>query len=106
MTRLKQNTCFIKLVVNTTTTQAIALLETITKPQTDCISEVILNLTLGNLVKLDENNRNIIHKRRRLINILKDRKKSNLKRASIIKSQPRAVLDTLMIVKDKIIKIC
>lgn len=104
MSKLKQNSDFIHVILNTSKTQAIAILETITKVQTDCISEIVLNLTLGNLVKLNDSVKSLIYKRRRLINILKDRKRSNLKRSSVIKSHPTVVLDTLLVVKDKLIK--
>lgn len=104
MSKLKQNLNFIHLVVNTSKTQAIALLETVTKTQTDCVSEIILNITLGNLVKLDSNIKNLLHKRRRFINILKDRKVTNFKRSSTIKSHPQIVLNILKIAKDKLIK--
>lgn len=106
MSKLKQNLNFVHLVVNTSKTQSVALLETITKPQADCVSEIVLNITLGNLVKLSDNVKAVLHKRRRVLNILKDRNRSNFKRTSVIKSHPKIVLETLKIARDKLVKIC
>ena len=106
MTRLTANSSFVKLVTNTSKTQAIAILETVTIKQTDCIGEIILNLTLGNLVKLDERVEKILHTSRRILNKLKDRKISSLKRSSIIKTHPKIVLQVLKLVRDKLIKSC
>ena len=93
--KIKSNASFIRLVVHTSKFQAVALLETVTKKQTDCISEIILNLSKGNIVKLNENLKIILHKSRRILNSLKNRSLSNRRRSAIIKSHPKVVLELL-----------
>ena len=105
ISKISANIHFIKLLVKTSNIQAIALLETITDRQVDCVCELILNLTLGNLIKLDDSVKTNIHTKRRIINILKDREVSKRKRSNIIKSHPKIVLELIKLVKNKIKKL-
>ena len=104
MSKLKCNSSFIKLVLQTSKLQAIALLETITKKQTDCISEIILNLTSGNIIRVGEEVEKQLVKSRRILNSLKNRSLSVGKRGAIIKNHPKIILDCLKLVKDKLLK--
>ena len=104
MSKLKSNSIFVRLLLQTTNLQAIALLETVTKKQTDCISEIILNLTLGNIITLSENVEKQLHKSRRILNALKNRNISIGKRGLFIKNHPKIVLDSIRLAKDKLLE--
>ena len=101
--KLNCNLYSLRLLLQTSKLQAIAILETITKSQTDCVSEIILNLTLGNIVDLDENLQKQIRKSRRILNSLKNRNLSVGKRGTIIKNHPKIVLDCIKLAKDELL---
>ena len=105
MSKLKCNSSFVRLLTQTSKVQAIALLETITNKQTDCISEIVLNLTSGNIISLSEEVSEQIRKSRRILNSLKNRNLSNARRATIIKNHPKVVLESIKLVKDKLARI-
>lgn len=106
MTKLSKNSNFLKLLLNTSRIQAIAILETITNKQTDCISEIVLNLVEGNIIKLNKNIEEILQSRKRILNILKDKNICSSKRAALIKSHPQVLLKTLKLIGDKVIQLC
>ena len=103
--RVTSNIHFLKLLIKTNNIQAIALLETITDEQVDSVCEIILNLSLGNIIKIDDTVKRIIYTKRRIINILKDRKINKRRRSNTIKSHPKVVLELMKLVKNKIGKI-
>ena len=103
MSKLKSNSNFVRLLLQTTKLQAIALLETITKKQTDCISEIILNLTSGNIIRLDENVGKQLSKSRRILNSLKNRNISVGKRGTIIKNHLKIVLESIKLAGDNLL---
>ena len=105
MSNLKSNLHFIKLLLKTSKLQAIALLETVSKSQIDCIGEIILNLSLGNIIKPNEKEQKFLHKSRRIVNSIKNRNLSNNKRGSVIKTHPKIVLDLLLLSKSYLSKL-
>jgi len=104
--RLQKNSPFLTLLITTNRVQAIAILETVDSNQTDCISEVILNFSQGNLIYLSKHVRLILYKHRKIIQTLKDRGIANSKRMNTIKSHPKIILSILKEVGKKIRKLC
>ena len=105
MSKLKSNLNFVRLLLQTSKVQAIALLETVSKSQTDCIGEILLNLSLGNIIKPNEKEEKLLHKSRRILNLIKNRKLSNSKRGSVIRAHPNIVLDLLALTKEYFAKV-
>lgn len=104
--RLHKNSAFLTLLSTTNRVQAIAILETVDLTQTDCISEIILNFSQGNLVQLKKHIRAILHKHRKIIQILKDRDINASRRMHIIKTHPKVILSIVKEVGKKIRKLC
>lgn len=104
--RIKNNCSFIKLVLSSHRVQATALLETVSEKQADCISEIILNLYLGNLVHLTSKIKQILDSRKRIFKLLTNKNIKIKTRVETIKAHPRIILNTLKIVKKQIFELC
>jgi hypothetical protein len=99
--RIKDNNHFINLLLNTNKKQSIALIKSIDRSQTDALTEIIyniFNLSMNHKVLQKLNKRKALFKK-------VTNKKSYSRRKQIIYKHRYQIIDTLNLVKDKLMKI-
>jgi hypothetical protein len=99
--RIKGNSHFLHLILNTDRDQSLALLKTLTRSQTDALTEIIyniFNLPLKSNIKIQ------LNKRKKLYNKLTN-KKSFIIRKQLINKHRRQILQTLKLIKNNLIKV-